>query len=94
MALAMTPPTTLEASANQIAVDPGAIEVTRRPGRVSIPFSIPRDQEYYWHRSWQAEEREALAERDAGKVFRFDSDDPEDAARFLDEADRSGRQAS
>lgn len=77
----------MKASANHVAVDLAAIAVTKHPRGGRVPFSMPREQEYYWHRSWQAEEQEALAEREAGEVFRFDSKDPEDAARFLDEGD-------
>lgn len=77
----------LKASASRLSVNPGAMEVTKRPRRTTVPFFIPRGQEYYWHASWQGDERAALAEREAGEVFRFDSDDPGDAARFLDEGE-------
>ncbi len=75
---------------NSISMDPRAVGTTKAGRRVAIPFTIPKEQEYYWHRSWQGDERAALAEREAGKTFRFDSDDPEDAARFLDEGDLEG----
>lgn len=75
------------ASPSRIAVDPRSMGHTPNRRRATMPFFMTREQEYYWHRSWQADERESLAEREAGEVFRFDSDDPNDAARFLDEGD-------
>lgn len=52
-----------------------------------VPLTMPTEQEYYWHFEWQQAEREALAERDAGESVRFDSDDPEDIVRWLNEPD-------
>jgi hypothetical protein len=48
---------------------------------------MPRAQEYYWQLGWQQGEREAVADLAAGARGRFDSDDPEDAARWLDAQD-------
>lgn len=57
-------------------------EVQRR-----VPLTIPRSQEYYWHSVWQQAERANLIELAAGQGIRFDSDDPQDAARWLDAPD-------
>ena len=40
-------------------------------------------QAYYWTREWQAGEREAAAERAAGRSLIFDSRDPNDVVRWL-----------
>lgn len=55
------------------------------PLSVRIPFVMPREQMYYWTPAWQNGEHEALSEKAAGQIVRFDSDDPEDIARWLDE---------
>jgi hypothetical protein len=49
-----------------------------------VPLAIPSGQEYYWHFEWQEGEREVVAEIRAGRTVRFDSDDPEDVARWLE----------
>ncbi len=36
---------------------------------------IPRDQEWFWTADWQAKEAEADADRNAGRVVTFDSDE-------------------
>ncbi len=49
----------------------------------TIPAFIPADQAYYWSFPWQDDvraSREALA---AGEYEDFDSDDPNDVARWL-----------
>ncbi len=51
-----------------------------------IPSSMPRAQQYYWLSVWQRDERETLDGLEAGDYEEFDSDDPEDAARWLREA--------
>lgn len=48
-----------------------------------IPFSVPRDQLYYWSREWQEGEAEADEELRRGEVRTFD--DPREALRWLDE---------
>jgi len=77
----------LDATNPRIPVIPDAMSFSKLGRRPLVPFVMPTEQEYYWRSSWQTDERTALAERDAGEVFRFDSEDPEDAARFLDEGD-------
>ncbi|MGH2917355.1 MAG: hypothetical protein ACRDLS_01970 [Solirubrobacteraceae bacterium] len=52
-----------------------------------VPLTMPRSQEYYWRSVWQQAERANLAELAAGQGIRFDSGDPEDAARWLDAPD-------
>lgn len=47
-----------------------------------IPFSVPRDQLYYWTREWQEAEAEADEELRRGEARIFD--DPEEALRWLD----------
>jgi hypothetical protein len=34
---------------------------------------LPRDQEYYWSKSWQTDERETLAQIAAGEGVEFDN---------------------
>lgn len=52
-----------------------------------VPLTMPRSQEYYWHSRWQKDERANLTDLVAGHSIRFDSDDPEDAAHWLDSSD-------
>ncbi len=51
----------------------------RRP----IPFSMPRDQVYYWSNAWQSAESGARADLAAGRFIDFDSNDPSDVLRWL-----------
>ena len=53
----------------------------------TVPLTMPRSQAYYWRSTWQKAERANLAELDAGDRVRFDSDDPDDILRWLDEPD-------
>ena len=41
----------------------------------SVPIAIPRDQEYFWSKDWQAGERQADADLANGDVMQFSSDD-------------------
>ena len=45
------------------------------------PTSIPKAQQYYWSRSWQVAEREALREIEGGQGVEFS--EPVDAVRWL-----------
>ncbi len=45
-----------------------------------VPFAMPVSEAYYWSFRWQRDEGETLADSDA---VVFDSDDPEDAAKWL-----------
>lgn len=47
----------------------------------SLPIAASRSQAYYWKRSWQAAEGEALAEIQAGQARTFPS--AEAAIRYL-----------
>ena len=76
---------TTEATASTIGIVTGATGATSRPGRV--PIVMPAEQAYYWRYRWQKEQRECLLELDSGDARTFDSDDPEDAARWLLEPD-------
>jgi hypothetical protein len=79
-----------EATASSIEIVPGAAEAANRPNnRFRVPLVMPSDQEYYWRFTWQHEERQCLLELDAGNWVTFDSDDPEDAARWLREPEDS-----
>lgn len=49
----------------------------------TMPASIPTDQAYYWSVPWQADVRESLEALRAGEFVEFDSDDPNDVARWL-----------
>jgi hypothetical protein len=77
--------TTSSAEDGELEVRSDATETSVRKQRV--PLIMPSEQEYFWHFEWQQGEREAAAERDTGKVVRFDSDDPEDIVRWLHESD-------
>lgn len=70
-----------------VAVPPNSSEVTPSGRARRVPLIIPSAQEYYWHFEWQQGEREAAAEREAGDVVRFDSEDPADIIRWLHEPD-------
>lgn len=48
----------------------------------SLPFSVPRDQLYYWTREWQESEAEADEEIRRGELRRFS--DIDEAMRWLD----------
>lgn len=45
-----------------------------------VPFLMPASETYYWSSQWQRDEAETLAD---GERVVFDSDDPEDAAKWL-----------
>jgi hypothetical protein len=53
----------------------------------TVPLTMPRSQVYYWRSTWQKAERANLAELASGDRMRFDGDDPEDVARWLDSPD-------
>lgn len=74
-------------TSRHIAITPGATESTRSLLERHVPLTIPGAQEYYWHFEWQSGEREALAELETGQSVRFDGDDPQDIARWLDAPD-------
>lgn len=78
---------TLSSTSDHLSVAPDATETSRQLRERRIPLTIPSDQEYYWHYEWQQGEREALAAMDAGDSIVFDSDDPEDVVRWLQEPD-------
>jgi hypothetical protein len=79
-----------DTTAAAIEVVPGATEAASLPsGGLRVPMVMPSDQEYYWRFTWQNEERQCLLELEAGSSVRFDSEDPEDAARWLLEPDES-----
>lgn len=52
-------------------------------GGRGIPAAIPSDQAYYWSFNWQEDIRESMAALAAGEYVDFDSDDPNDVARWL-----------
>jgi hypothetical protein len=58
-----------------------------RGRRRRVPLTMPSDQTYYWSQAWQEQECEALEDLDAGRFARFDSEDPTDAVRWLNEPD-------
>lgn len=53
---------------------------THKPPK-GMPLFIPRSQAYFWTPEWQAGEREAQREIDAGLARRFEN--VEDALRWL-----------
>ena len=86
----MTPDTTVivvaaEPTTPRVAVLPDQTQSTASrfaPGQ-RVPLTLSRAQVYYWQHEWQQGERAALADLAAGRRNHFDSDDPEDAARWL-----------
>ena len=67
----------------EITPKPGNSNVSPRPGhlRRDFPVAVSPSQAYYWKRSWQEAEREALAEIAAGKAQTFSG--AEAAIRYL-----------
>ncbi len=55
-----------------------AVDVPR-----TMPAFLRADEAYYWSFKWQEDVREAMAARAAGDSVLFDSDDPNDAVRWL-----------
>lgn len=53
----------------------------RTPAR--MPAAIPADQAYYWTHGWQADVSESREALRRGDYEDFDSDDPNDVARWL-----------
>lgn len=75
-----------EATDSRVVLNPEATsESGQKKGRV--PLTMPSAQEYYWRFPWQRDERETIASLEEGAAVEFDSDDPEDAARWLREPD-------
>jgi hypothetical protein len=50
-----------------------------------VPFSMPRQQTYYWSAEWQADERAALGDLHSGHFVDFDGSDSNAALRWLEE---------
>lgn len=75
-------------TASRMSLASGQTQISAQfAGRGRVPLTMPRAQEYYWQNGWQQGERQALADLGAGTRVRFDSEDPEDAARWLDAPD-------
>jgi hypothetical protein len=55
-----------------------------------VPFMIPLGQDYYWSAPWQRGLRESMQALEAGDFETFDSDDPNDAVRWLFSDDDDG----
>jgi hypothetical protein len=62
---------------------PGVAAASPRPHGVSecLPIAVSRAQAYYWKRTWQDAEREALLELETGQGRTFG--DAESAIRYL-----------
>ena len=76
-----------ESNAAALLLDPEATSSNAETTGVPVPFTMPTEQRYYWMYLWQLHERETLEGLNAGEYEDFDSDDPEDAARWLREPD-------
>lgn len=76
-------PTATEQPVATMALLAGQTRATAQFDR-QVPFVIPTEQEYFWRFEWQEGERAAAADLKAGRRRRFDTDDPTDAARWLD----------
>jgi len=53
------------------------------PSSSTVPMFISADEGYYWSVAWQEDVRAAMAARARGESVVFDSDDPNDVARWL-----------
>jgi hypothetical protein len=49
----------------------------------NVPVMIPADEVAYWNLVWRQGDAESRAAHEAGEYVTFDSDDPNDAARWL-----------
>lgn len=72
-----TKPSTSTAAHERLAFR--ATVVSERPSRRTI--FVPRNQLYYWSRAWQRDERQAVAELEAGEGRQFATG--EDAVAWL-----------
>lgn len=75
-------PGTRATNADTVTIGVTAVTSSERFGS-SMPVMIPADQAYFWGHAWQAGERESLAARARGDYRTFESDDPNDAVRWL-----------
>jgi hypothetical protein len=76
-------PTIRTGTRTSVAASVGATAsrgVTTSP---SVPAYIGLDEAYYWSFKWQQDVRESMAALAAGEYEDFDSDDPNDVARWL-----------
>lgn len=48
-----------------------------------VPLMIPADEAYYWSRPWQQDVFASMQALHAGEFMDFDSNDPNDVARWL-----------
>ena len=53
----------------------------RVPQPLRMPLFVPKDELFFWTRSWQEGEAESAAEREAGNLRTFD--DPRDLFTWL-----------
>jgi hypothetical protein len=58
-----------------------------RSSRRIVPLFVPADEAYYWSRHWQQGVAESMRDLQAGDFKDFDSDDPNDVARWLLDVD-------
>lgn len=82
----MTPATTHEVNINSTAAKASmgvaVASAVTNPGQ-RPPLFVARNELLFRSAAWQAGEREAAAEREAGRSTVFDSDDPGDIIRRL-----------
>jgi hypothetical protein len=77
---------TLNATATSaVALDTDAVYggSARERLPVHMPLFVLREQAYYWSFEWQQDIRESLAALEDGDYEDFDSDDPNDVARWF-----------
>jgi hypothetical protein len=92
----MTSTITLNPAASTIAthehveITPSASNASAGLRRVAPAF-IRADEAYYWSVPWQQDVRESMAALAAGDYEDFDSDDPNDVARWLLSVDEDDR---
>jgi len=73
--------------ARTIRLVPGSTVSNEKSRWRQVPFTMPREQRYYWTSKWQHAELSALDEMNAGAFIEFSGNDPADVARWLHEAD-------
>ena len=70
-----------DASASGVSMEAASTISSESP--VTALFAIPRDELDYWSFTWKRDEEESRLAREAGDSVVFDSDDPNDAVRWL-----------
>lgn len=72
-------------TASTVPADAGAVssDITRLPDKT--PLFVPSGQAYYWSIPWRNDVGASMAALKVGDYADFDTDDPNDVARWLSE---------